>query len=60
MKNSGIWNAFSGEDTYIELHRYSGYDIKNWVNENINWIEDLNHEFVVFLQKQNLLQYLTW
>jgi len=60
LQNSGIWNAFSGEDTYVELHRYSGYDIKTWINENINWTEDLNDEFVTHLEENNLLQYLTW
>ncbi|MEM6316998.1 MAG: hypothetical protein AAF960_04970 [Bacteroidota bacterium] len=60
LKNSGIWSAFSGEDTYVELHRYSGYDIRNWINENINWTEDLNDNFVTHLQENELLQYLTW
>jgi hypothetical protein len=60
LKNSGIWSAFSGEDTYVELHRYSGYDIRNWINENINWTEDLNDDFVTHLQENDLLQYLTW
>ena len=60
LQNSGIWNAFSGEDTYVELRRYSGYDMRNWINTNINWIEDLNDEFVAHLEENNLLQYLTW
>lgn len=60
LQNSGIWNAFSGEDTYTELHRYSGYDIRTWINNNINWTEDLNDEFAAHLEENNLLQYLTW
>jgi len=60
LQNSGIWNAFSGEDTYGELHKYSGYDIRNWINENINWTEDLNDDFVTHLEENDLLQYLTW
>lgn len=60
LQNSGIWSAFSGEDTYVELQRYSGYDIRNWINENINWTEDLNDNFVTHLQENDLLQYLTW
>lgn len=60
LKNSGIWSAFSGEDTYIELHRYSGYDIRNWINENVDWTEDLSDDFVTHLKDNNLLQYLTW
>ncbi len=60
LQNSGIWSAFSGEATYAELYRYSGYDIQRWINENMNWIEDLNEEFVSHLEKNDLLQYLTW
>ena len=60
LQNSGIWSAFSGEDTYGELHKYSGYDIRNWINENIDWTEDLNDDFVTHLEENDLLQYLTW
>lgn len=60
LKNSAIWSAFSGEDTYVELQRYSGYDIRIWINENINWTEDLNDDFVTHLEENDLLQYLTW
>jgi hypothetical protein len=60
LKNSGIWNAFSGAETYLEIQKYSGYDIRNWINENINWEEDLEANFVKHLRKNDLLQYLTW
>jgi len=60
LQNSGIWSAFSGKDTYVELHKYSGYDIRNWINKNINWVEDLNNSFVIHLKENDLLKYLTW
>lgn len=60
LQNSGIWKAFSGNDTYTELHRYSGYNIRNWIDENINWLEDLNDDFTCHLEENDLLQYLTW
>lgn len=60
LQNSGIWSAFSGEDTYGELHKYSGFDIRNWINENIDWTKDLNDNFVTHLEENDLLQYLTW
>ncbi|MGB1315870.1 MAG: hypothetical protein ACPG4Y_07605 [Chitinophagales bacterium] len=60
LKNSGIWSGFSGEETYNELHKYSGYDIKNWINQNINWTEDLDSDFVQHLKDNDLTQYLTW
>ena len=60
LQNSGIWQAFSGEDTYNELFKYSGYDIKKWIAKNINWQEDLNPDFVKYLKENDLIQYLTW
>lgn len=60
LKNSGIWSAFSGSETYDELHKYSGFDIKDWITQNINWLEDLDSEFVQHLEDNELTQYLTW
>ncbi len=60
LKKSGVWNAYSGDETYEELHKYTGYDIKTWINNNINWSEDLHKEFVDFLNENDLIQYLTW
>ena len=60
LKNSGIWNAFSGNETYDEIHKYAGYDIKTWIRDNISWKNDLNPEFSAFLEDNHLSQYLTW
>jgi hypothetical protein len=60
LKNSGIWSAYSGSETYDELHKYSGFDISSWIVENINWTEDLDGDFVKHLEANNLIQYLTW
>jgi hypothetical protein len=60
LKNSGIWSAFSGDETYDEIRQYAGYDIKTWIRNNISWEDDLNTEFSKFLDDNNLSQYLTW
>lgn len=60
LKNSGIWQAYSGNATYAEINKYSGYNIKRWIDSNINWEDDLSQEFVTHLRANNLLQYLTW
>ena len=60
LKNSGIWCAFSGDETYDEIHKYSGYDIKTWIRNNISWEDDLEPEFAGHLDTNNLSQYLTW
>lgn len=60
LKNSGVWSAFSGEETYDELHKYTGYDIKTWITNHINWSDDLKDDFVKHLEDNELIQYLTW
>lgn len=60
LKNSGLWQAFSGEETYRELYRYTGFDIKTWINQHVNWTKDLNPDFVQDLETNNLTQYLNW
>ncbi len=60
LKNSSIWSAYSGAETYDKLHKYSGFDISSWIVENINWTEDLDSDFVKHLEDNNLTQYLTW
>lgn len=60
LKNSGIWSAFSGDETYDEIHKYAGYDIKTWIRNNISWEDDFNTEFSQFLDDNNLSKYLTW
>lgn len=60
LRNSGIWQAYSGNATYAEINRYSGYNIKSWIDSNIDWENDLSQEFVAHLRVNDLLQYLTW
>lgn len=60
LKNSGIWSAFSGSETYDKLYEYSGFNIRNWINNNISWTDDLNADFIEYLEENDLTQYLTW
>jgi len=60
LKNSGVWSAFSGDETYDELRKYTGYDIKTWITNHINWSDDLKDDFVKHLEDNELIQYLTW
>lgn len=60
LKNSEVWSAFSGSETYNELQKYSGFNIRSWIHQNINWTEDLDDSFVKHLEENNLTQYLTW
>ena len=60
LKNSKMWSAFSGNETYEQIYNYSGYNLKSWISNNISWENDLNEEFNTHLNENGLSQYLTW
>ena len=60
LKNSGIWDAFSGADAYNQMNLFSGFDIKSWIELNVNWERDFKKETMQFFKQNNLDQYLIW
>jgi hypothetical protein len=60
LKNSGTWEAFCGNEAYQKINDYSGYDLKQWIESNIDWENDFNSETINHLTENNLLQYLLW
>jgi hypothetical protein len=60
LKNSGIWEAYCGNEAYQKIKTYSGYDLKLWTDTNINWANDFNTETIDHFAGNNLLQYLLW
>lgn len=60
LKNSGIWEAYSGSEAYQKISEYSGYNLKQWTETNIDWADDFNAETTQHLTDNNLLQYLLW
>jgi len=60
LKKSGIWEVFCGDEAYVKIKEYSGFDIKGWIDDNIDWQGDISSEFYSFLKSQDLLKYLRW
>lgn len=60
LKNSGIWEAYCGSEAYQKISEYSGYNLKQWTETNIDWANDFNPETTQHLTETNLLQYLLW
>jgi len=60
LKNSGIWDAFSGAEAYNQMNLFSGFDIKSWIELNVNWENDFKKETMQFFKQNNLDQYLIW
>ena len=60
LKNSGIWEAYCGNEAYQKIKTHSGYDLKLWTDKNIDWVNDFNNETITHFTDKNLLQYLLW
>ena len=60
LKNSGIWAAYCGDETYIQIKEFTGFDLKSWIAENIDWKSDLSKATIGHLKKNDLLKYLLW
>ena len=60
LRNSGIWSVTTGEDTYAKIKEYSGFDISNWIHDNIDWLKDFSPAMSSHIRDNALEQYLIW
>jgi hypothetical protein len=60
LKNSGIWKAYCGVETYRKIEEYSGFNIKGWIENNIDWANDFRSDTMRYLRDNGLEQYLIW
>lgn len=60
LKNSGLWDVYCAEETYIKITEFTGFDIKQWMQRNMDWLNDIMPDFKEYLLANDLLKYLTW
>ena len=60
LKNSAVWTASCGNETYEKIHNFSGFDLKQWIRDNINWEDDLLPQTINHFRKNDLIKYLSW
>jgi hypothetical protein len=60
LKNSGIWEAYCGDATYQKIHEFTGFDLKVWISDYVDWRSDLSPATMKHLQDNALDQYLVW
>jgi hypothetical protein len=60
LKNSTQWNVYCGQETYDKIEELTGFPLKSWIKQNIDWENDLDSETIGYLRENNLNQYLRW
>ncbi len=60
LKNSPYWTVYCADEAYDAIYHFTGYDLKLWMDRNMDWINDISKDFKDYLIQHNLLKYLTW
>ncbi len=60
LKNSCYWDVYCADDCYAAIKSFTGFDIRKWLDANVDWINDISEDFRQHLQKNELIKYLTW
>lgn len=60
LKRSGLWNVYCGQETYEHIGHHTGFNLLEWINNNIQWEQDFDSKMYNHLKDNNLIQYLEW
>lgn len=60
LKHSKLWEAYCGDETYRAIADYSGFDIRQWIDNHVAWFDDFSPEMTDFLRQHSLTDYLKW
>jgi hypothetical protein len=60
LKNSGLWEVYCGQAAYTQVRELSGFDLGQWIKDNIAWDEDLDKPTYDYLRASDLVKYLIW
>jgi hypothetical protein len=60
LKRSGLWDVYCADEAYEKIYEFTGFNIKDWMTNNMDWLNDISPEFRKYLQDNDLIKYLTW
>lgn len=60
LDKSKIWSVYCGEEAYSQIFYYTGFDLKSWIDLNIDWKKDISKELFDHLDSNDLIKYLSW
>lgn len=60
LKKSPYWQVYCSNNTYEIIEQFTGFNLKKWINDNIDWQNDIDYDFKKHLIKNDLIKYLTW
>lgn len=60
LKNSPNWAVYCADEAYNAIYNFTGYNLKQWMEINMDWTNDISEDFKKYLIQHDLLKYLTW
>ncbi len=60
LKNSPYWSCYCANDCYSKMAEFTGFNLRNWLDNNVDWKNDISLEFKKHLEANDLIRYLTW
>lgn len=60
LKNSPYWECFCADRCYEKMAEYTGFNMRVWLDNNVDWTNDISDEFRTHLVRNDLIKYLTW
>lgn len=60
LKKSPYWKVYCADDGYAAMKKFTGFDIRKWLDDNADWKNDISEELKRHLETNDLLKYLTW
>ena len=56
LKNSPYWDVYCANDGYAAMKRFTGFDMREWLDNNVDWENDISSELREHLEKNDLLR----
>lgn len=60
LQNSGVWKISCGATTYERIGHFTGYNIQDWIDRNIDWMNDFTPQMRESIFRNGLENYLIW
>ena len=60
LKNSPYWSCFCADACYAKMAEFTGFNLRDWLDKNVDWKNDISADFRKYLEDNDLIGYLTW
>lgn len=60
LENSGLWDTYCGVSTYKKIEQFTGFNLQIWMDNNMDWDNDITPRFRSYLVDHALMKYLNW